>query len=109
MSDDRSDLEEAIRLLRWYRASLNYGHQPEAQMATDALLARHPEKPKLLPCAHCGQAANLDDGYGKIRIKCIGCGVKVTRDTIDARRHAIDAWNRRATPASGPLSGGKPE
>lgn len=106
MSDDRSDLEEAVRLLRlWAR----WHYAPYIEAETRDFLARHPEKPKLLPCAHCGQAANLDDGYGKIRIKCIGCGVKVTRDTIDARRHAIDAWNRRATPASGPLSGGKPE
>lgn len=106
MSDDRSDLEEAIRLLRGWGGR---HFAPYVEAETRDFLARHPEKPKLLPCAHCGQAANLDDGYGKIRIKCIGCGVKVTRDTIDARRHAIDAWNRRATPASGPLSGGKPE
>ena len=62
-----------------------------------------------LPCPFCGGKAHLDKSYGKIRIECGGCGAKVTRDTIDAERRAIDAWNSRATPASGPLSGGKGE
>lgn len=108
MSDDRSDLEEAVRLLRKKVCAPEFWETADVQ-ACAKLFMRHPEKPELLPCAHCGQAANLDDGYGKIRIKCIGCGVKVTRDTIDARRRAIDAWNRRATPVGGPLSGGNAE
>lgn len=100
---DQSDLEEAIRLLRVW-SSRHYAPYVEAE--TRDFLARHPEKPKLLPCPFCG-------GDGHVRtesfrwVVCEECGAMAggMSNEVDA---AV-AWNRRATPASGPLSGGEPE
>ncbi len=113
MSDDRSDLEEAIRLLRIMR----HGEQnpgpafgcvsPQQRANVDAFLLRHPEKPKLLPCPFCGREAPKIVKTAVWRVFCELCWSSSTVYEMEA--DAIAAWNRRATPVGGPLSGGKPE
>lgn len=100
MSDDRSDLEEAIDILRNWK-----GIMPGALVERiNRLLARHPEKPTLLPCPFCGGSpAQVGTSYGWV--SCTSCNAEGPTTSIPA---AVDAWNRRATPASGPVSGGKP-
>lgn len=117
MSDDRSDLEEAVRLLRALKTvgcgahEIVFAAPPDVANDRTAFLARHPEKPKLLGCPFCGGVPELSTpqkGYGSMRRGyCHNCQVYGPwgTDTADATA----AWNRRATPASGPLSGGKPE
>lgn len=103
MSDDRSDLEEAIRLLRLY-ASQHYAPYVDAE--TRDFLARHPEKPTLLPCPFCGRTgAYLDADENNNRRDGVFCLDAVTGASCGARMFggretAIAAWNRRATPAS---------
>lgn len=102
MSDDRSDLEEAVRLLRlWAR----WHYAPYIEAETRDFLARHPEKPKLLPCPFCGgEPEQVGHNYGWV--SCKSCQAEGPTTDMPS---ALDGWNRRATPASGPLSGGKTE
>ena len=111
MSDDRSDLEEAVRLLRALKTvgcgahEIVFAAPPDVANDRTAFLARHPEKPKLLPCPFCGGSpAQVGTSYGWV--SCTSCNAEGPTTSIPA---AVDGWNRRAKPASGPLSGGKPE
>lgn len=66
---DNPDLAEAIDILRNWK-----GIMPGALVdRVNALLARHHEKPKLLPCPFCGGDPELSTpqkGYGRSRRHC---------------------------------------
>lgn len=111
---DNPDLDEAIRLLgkRVCAPELWTARDTEA---TGRLLAKYPERPKLLPCPFCGgEAATINLGSTWIAAcrrpgpsrELSWCARTATWADED---DAIAAWNRRAKPASGPVDGGKPE
>lgn len=105
MSDDRSDLEEAIRLLRRWLDVGSATWTFNTAEATRSLLARHPEKPKLLPCPFCGgEPEQVGHSYGWV--SCKSCQAE---GPTTAMPSALDGWNRRATPVGGPVNGGKGE
>lgn len=112
---DRSDLEEAIRLLRVVRSIkpgltfIGIMRCDDWAAKVDALLARHPEKPKLLPCPFCGWNVSIfvRTEKGGRAVQCTECGVQGGRWANESS--AAIAWNSRATPVSGPVRGGKGE
>jgi len=103
---DTDDLAEALRLLREVRKMrprLDFIGVPGEIMpwseTVDDLLARHPEPVKLKPCPCCGGVPSESSMYGKFRIQCTACGLKITRDpanVVPASLDARNAWNRRA-------------
>ena len=104
---DNPDLAEAIDILRNWK-----GIMPGALVdRVNVLIARHPEKPKLDGCPWCGSEPEMSTpqkGYGAMRRGyCHNCQVYGPWGTDEA--DAAAAWNRRAKPASGSVSGGKPE
>jgi Lar family restriction alleviation protein len=116
---DNPDLAEAIRLLRTVlrmapeRDFISINGGPIWKEKALALLAKYPERPKLDGCPWCGGdvevsvAPPLFERTGMRRVCCQNCQIYGPWGTDEA--DAAAAWNRRATPASGPLSGGKPE
>lgn len=95
-----SDLDEAIRLLRELRRCTDPYHARSTVLCAtvDVFLEKHPEPPKLLNCPCCGGAPRTNNSYGKCRVECTGCGLKVTRDPVNvvpAELAAQQAWNRR--------------
>ena len=102
---DNPDLDEAIEILRNWK-----GCMPGALAARiNALLAKYPERPKLLPCPFCGgnDVIFVTTAMGGRAVRCTDCGVQGGGWANDSSTAA--AWNRRAKPASGPVDGGKAE
>lgn len=105
---DNPDLDEAIRLLgkRVCAPELWTARDTEA---TGRLLAKYPERPKLLPCPFCGgnDVIFVTTAMGGRAVRCTDCGVQGGGWANDSS--TASAWNRRAKPASGPVDGGKAE
>lgn len=100
-----SDLAEALALLRNARCELS---TPLAESRAwferrDALLAKYPEPPKLLPCPFCGNC-NIERGAAlsvshsghEHWTRCMKCGTG--GPVLNSEDAATAAWNRRVAP-----------
>jgi Lar family restriction alleviation protein len=94
-------IRERIARLDTALAWLTAQQQPERLASGQGATVAGPDANGLLPCPHCGEHEYVElqpTHNGMMRVYCDNCGC--CGYETDDREQAIDAWNRRPTPAT---------